>query len=418
MERKSQNNVEIDLFSADELAEYIERFFSNDKVKNLITSAKNINQGRIIYSFLGEFLTSYATATGDFSNEGIETVADNFEKHQSILERKELPKLGEASEDPKISLFKASVLPMIVEHWKEKLGKKDNLSLRDMAEISNALAFQCSNNRFMSHSFNGALLPIINEKGLDINNEMFRDEFKTLAKISQSPYKTGELMFCELSSASFGYAVRSPERLWMTIKQPELLQRNNETVGEFARRNAKAMIQDNEGFLTRSESAEVLESANKIINFYYSDAKNCISLINQKVDVPYRDSNGPIISNLINLPNKITLSLSDEDKARYRDCKLSKKEERLDKFDKFLPDLKERYPDLKSSVEAVENASFHDNLMRYGLNNFMHEGYSDGYKIPSGKIERKNLSIATFENPLDMYALRQKQLEINAESVE
>lgn len=416
MERKSDGKIEIDIFDAREMAGYIDKIFSNKGVRDLIISAKSIQAGKECYTVLGEFLTNYATATGDFSSEGIESVVSSIKQSRYILEEKQQYKAGVVEENPKVRLFKASVLPMIVEHWRKKLGKDENLSLNDMAEIANALTFQCSNNKFRTHSFNGALLENVEKNGLDIRREMFREEYQTLSKISKSPYKTGELMFCELSAVSFGYATRSPERLWMTINKHDLKQKDDETIREFARRNVESIMQNEEDNLTEDEVRKVAEDANKIINFYYVDSKCCISLIKQKVDVPYRDSNGPAISNLINLPSRVTFNLSEEDRARCKACRLLPNAERLDKFDELLPDLKERYPKLRAEIEKVETAACQEILLRYGLNNFMYEGYSDGYKVESGRVAFDDLAIATFENPIDMYATNQKRIQAEEES--
>ena len=54
----------------------------------------------------------------------------------------------------------------------------------------------------------------LKKEGLDISKEKFKEEYAILRNVGLfQPYQTGNLLFCELSKASFGYAQYAPERL-------------------------------------------------------------------------------------------------------------------------------------------------------------------------------------------------------------
>ena len=67
--------IEMINISEQEMADYISRAFSADSVKRMITEEDTLYQGEELFQKFGNILQAYASATGDLSNETIDSLA-------------------------------------------------------------------------------------------------------------------------------------------------------------------------------------------------------------------------------------------------------------------------------------------------------------------------------------------------------
>ena len=224
--------------SKEELASYIELFSKNNSFKEAVIE-ETYSATKTNCDMLSDFLVRYAISTGDLSLQSIENISKDFaEKNREMnKERENISLLEIQKQDEKRTrknrLFDSVVSERIIESYATQFGIKTPISSHNIAKIINAIAIQNGLCKFHTHSFAGALYDDVSKNGLDISREYFNEEFKSLNKLTNSPYKIGKLCYCELSQASFDYLHMSPERLWMALAGGEK-QHNGETKKEFA----------------------------------------------------------------------------------------------------------------------------------------------------------------------------------------
>ena len=93
----------------------------------------------------------------------------------------------------------------------------------------------------------------------------------------------------------------------------------------------------------------------------------------------------------------------------------------IGKICRFCVDLNRRYDNVPKPLKMQSENNFlsipviKDGLSHvisvYCLYNFAHGGYADGYEVPNGKIPAEKMSICSFDNPYDAYAIAQKTNE-------
>ena len=218
MQKIRWDKYEIEKLSKEDISSYFEMAYNNPIVKNMLNSSSSLSRATSNFQNFGNVLQAYVTATGDMSEEMVEKLATDFIKYSDKIYQ--APNHNKKMEGIQV-FFADHVLPSIMQHHMQKQGMKEPLTLEQTAVILKSIELNCANNRFHTHSFNGALLNEIQTNGFDINKELFQEEYKILRSVGMyQPYQTGNLLFCELSKASFGYAVYAPERLVSVQSHP------------------------------------------------------------------------------------------------------------------------------------------------------------------------------------------------------
>ena len=170
--------IEMTNISEQEMAAYISRAFSANSVKRMITEEDTLYHSEELFQKFGNILQAYASATGDLSNETIDSLAKDLHEHKDILRQ---PYDRNTRLEAEQIYFGKYVMPKIIENYAKKMKIEQPLSLSDSCKILAAVETSSKNNRFRTHSFNGALFPEIKKNGLDINKEMFTEEFNILS---------------------------------------------------------------------------------------------------------------------------------------------------------------------------------------------------------------------------------------------
>lgn len=404
MEKIQVDNYVINKISKEEVAEYIEQVLSSNFYEDIISKMKNRNSAISFYRDIGKILPSYISATGDLN---IATAQDILQELASIKD----------IEDKDFNLndfYSKYIIPKITRF----LGYSDKpfseMSINEMIRIENHINITSKNNRFYTHSFSGALYEKINEDGLNINNEMFIQEYDSLRKLSgDSPFKTGQLFFCELGEHSFQYATKSPERLSMILTKPinnqQTKQREDETLQEYFIRCLEEQLTHSN--LSNEDKEVIRKDGLKLINFYYGQQKSCIAVMNAD-NVGYSDTIAPLYTNMLSFKTKnIAIFRQDEEmnllymsvleslKNREFDC--------IDKLDRFREIFNSKYSNNKTLNELLEH-TFNRTVIEFCTNNVSRSGHGDGYVAKNGIIERDKISIANFKNIHDLYSVHQK----------
>lgn len=222
---------EIVSISADDMADFISRAFSSDSVRKMLKEEDSLYHAEELFQKFGNVLQAYASSTGDLYDDSIKSLAEDMQKHKDILRK---PFDNSKKLEAEQIYFGKYVMPKIIDFYCKKNNISQPLTISDTLKVMAAVENNSKNNRFKTHSFNGSLLPEIKKNGLDISNEMFKEEYRVLASANMmQPYQKGNLLFCELSKASFGYALRAPERLVMSLSRYGHEQQNDQTTNSY-----------------------------------------------------------------------------------------------------------------------------------------------------------------------------------------
>ncbi|MCL2859871.1 MAG: hypothetical protein FWF46_04800 [Oscillospiraceae bacterium] len=405
----------ITLITKEKMAEYVQRAIQSEAFKNTVINEKSIVDAKIRYTELSEYLINYATATGDLSNEGILKVIENLNESQKTPET---ISHNMYSRNEKQEKFEKYLMPIIVQKWSDKLGIKDTNTLINMIKIQKAIGLQSKNNRFYTHSFNSALLQNIDANGLNINDEMFVDEYKSLSMLNgnDSPFKTGQLFYCEMSQITFGYAIGSPERLRMGLGEYNVKQQNSETPQEYYKRCLQYKLEHPKTQLTDKQKVKILTDVEKMIDFYYGQNRSSIAIWKadegETTSIDVESSLSRHFSG-IKSDQYLLFSKDAELTAWYDNVMESLKNKdagTINRMQNFIDMFNQKYPENRYMQDFLKNSSAKI-ISDKCLNNFMYEGSGDGYVVESGIMERDKFAVATFSNPKDLYAEHQKALE-------
>lgn len=416
MEKKRIGEFEILDISAEEMADYLTRAFSRPETKDMLTSAQSLSEAERRYKTLGNILQAYASATGDLSDKTIGVFAQEMAENAELLKE---PYDNNRKLSAEQKYFGKFVMPKIVKIHAQRLGLSEPLSYADSCKVLASVEAQSKNNTFKTHSFNGALLPEIKQNGLDIGKEKFHDEFAVLRQAGMyQPYQTGNLLFCELGKSTFGYSLRAPERIVMSLSTATGQQKDNQTVGEFLHQNLSENLQQKTE-LSEAEKSQVRVAAEKIIDFYFGkEQKAAIAVVKDKGEhvtaaEKYEPRLGSQFGALLGMRIEgFCRQNKDEASVRqYQEAVAAFKEgQQLDKLEKFARDFTEKYPE--GPLKGVFETFMTKNMSEFGLNNFTYEGNSDGYRVPSGKLAPEKFAVAEFENPINVYVGHQKGMEM------
>ena len=179
MQKIKWDKYEIEKLSKEDISSYFEMAYNNPVVKNMLNDSPTLSRATSNFQNFGNVLQAYVTATGDMSEEMVEKLAKDFAEYSD--------KIYQSSNNSKIDgmqvFFADHVLPAIMQHHMQKQAMKEPLTLEQTAVILNSIELNCANNRFHTHSFNGALLNEIQTNGFDINKELFQEEYKILRSV-------------------------------------------------------------------------------------------------------------------------------------------------------------------------------------------------------------------------------------------
>lgn len=407
--------IELVDISEYEMADYISRAFSAESVKQMLRKEDTIGLSEDLFQKFGNILQAYASATGDLSDKSINSLANDLSKHKDILRQ---PYDRKTKLDGEKIYFSKYVMPKIIENYAMRMKIEQPLSLSDACKILAAVETNCKNNCFRTHSFNGALLPEIKKNGLDIHKEMFVEEFNILSSADmRQPYQKGNLLFCELSKASFGYALRAPERLFMSLHRPDSEQKKDQSTNEFLTQRLQDNLSENSN-LSSNDKQKVFTAGKKIIDFYFGEHnKSAIAFIKLKhspvsaasekykrmysLSLSYSLSNS--LSKFLDKNNDSTMK--EDYKKAVEAFKADKNTQKL--FD-FVDKFNKKYPENDILKRETEQFMI-DSMTTFALNNFSYNGNADGYIIDSGKMPRDQFALAEFDNPIDVYVQYHKK---------
>lgn len=410
MEKEFIGGIEIIRLNENDMADYFTRAFSRASTKDMLTSAPSLSSAEEYYQNFANILQAYTCATGDLSNKTIDDLSYDFAQHRDIFKQAYDTEKKITSAQKYFGEF---VMPKIIAIHSNKLNLKQPLSWKDSCCLLSSVETQSNNNKFKTHSFNGALLDEIKKNGLDINKELFKDEFSILSISGMiQPYQKGNLLFCEMSRASFGYSLRAPERLVMSLSKYGHNQQDAQPTNEFLTQSLEAKLAENEK-LNITEKANVLQAGKTMINFYFgvnnksaiAIKKDNLSYTNSSTD-KYIKSIGKACSCLLMEMSVKSFCKREEDSAMSEQYALSvadfKERNNVDKLESFVNKFNQKYPENKLLKEAYSTFMV-KNLTESCVNNFTYNGNADGYVVPGGRLATNQFALAEFQNPIDVY---------------
>lgn len=413
MEKIVCGAYEIEKLNIKDIAGYFERAFNNPVVKKMLNGSSSLSQASSNFEHFGNMLQGYVTATGDLSETMIETLANDFEKYSHKISQP----VNTNKIDGKQIYFAEYVMPYVMSHHMNKQGLKEPLNFEQTAIVLKSTRLNCDNNQFLTHSFNGALLEDIKRDGLDIHKEKFKEEYDTLRSVGLfQPYQTGNLLFCELSKASFGYAQYAPERLVYSLGGNISSHDESHTISEHFTESFKNHLQSKN--LSPEQYSKVFAAGKKMIDFYFGkDIKSAIA---------FKESNERVYTEENNYAHReLKYALTDWQLASKieRQCQSQDLQELNDKFKKAVNDIKStgsykkmdafitefnlHFPDDKTFQTILKNATIKA-VTNDCLNNFTYNGCADGYRIEGGKLGVDKFSVAVIPNPIEQYVQNER----------
>lgn len=418
------NNTNITILKNEDIAGYIKKIYASEEMRKITTDGKSFDNVKNNSSMLSQFLVQYAISTGDLGAKSITNISKKFlqrnEDYIKLLNSNCEDKTGKS---PKQVLFEDIVVPEITNYWSQKMGMREPLKISDLSKIASIVGLQCKNNKFRTHSFNTAILQEVEENGLDISKELFKDELKALMPIGNQPFKTGVLNTCELSDVSFGYASVVPERVKNILSDgSHKKQEIDETTKEYLTR----CVDENLGKspnLSFNQKEKIKKDSEKIIDFYYGHQSASIAVIkqNESIEANLPNYNINIAQSIGTYRTKPTTSrMFYKFPKEYKEelieiSKMRDSREIIAQLDDVINRFRLTNPEQEDSINDLISYAFGDAICRNALNNFLYIN-GNGYDIEGGKIDRSEFAIATYQDPAKMfsyYKSMQKKLQTN-----
>lgn len=435
VERRLENLVYNDL-TTDDVADYFGAAFNSDKMQKIIAEASSLSKAGGYYKEAARMLLGYLEATGDTSSQGWGKILDDFALYKDEALKGYDNKTGT---EAWAKCFGAYVMPEILRF---QLKKQNLDGLDEEQKLTKALEatfLQGMTTKFYTHAFNGALGDDIKRDGLDISKEKFVEEYALFQKYGlQQVYKKGVLCVADMTPKGLEYALGVPERLNNTLNHCGAERQNNETRREFLLR-ALAGTLERKTELSPNEATSLQQAGRRMIDFYTSksgrqasiafikngafqpDAENLVQFrqkANQAVKMTFQKGVSRYAAELKRLIHddeglktqltEIAQSQAGDDKLMGKICRFCVELNR--RYDNVPKPLKMQSDDNFLSVPMVKDGLSHV-ISEHCLYNFAHGGYADGYEVPNGKISAEKMSICSFDNPYDAYAIVQKTNE-------
>ena len=416
MQKIRWDKYEIEKLSKEDISSYFEMAYNNPVVKDMLNNSSSLSRATSNFQYFGNILQAYVTATGDMSEEMVEKLATDFIKYSDKIYQ--APKRNQKMEGMQV-FFADHVLPSIMQHHMQKQNMKEPLSWEQTALVLKSIGLNCANNRFHTHSFNGALLDEIRTNGFDIKKELFQEEYETLRKVGlYQPYQTGNLLFCELSKASFGYALYAPERLVYSLGGDAYSHKEPYSANEhFTEKFQEHLAAKN---LSPEEYRKAYSAGKKMLDFYFREnQKSVIAFKSVSTDVITKESDfthSELRYALTDytLKTKIDRICTNDNHPELQKqfteaVEEIKQSNKYEKMDVFIAEFQKLYPDNKMFQEIYPNAVVMA-VTKGCLNNFVHNGNADGYKEYSGKLGTDKFSLSVIPNPVDQYVRNAKMM--------
>lgn len=384
-----------------DIVDAIESIFNSSKINELVEVAQGNNVSQdVAINNVAELLMHYVCSTGDKSESKLNNIMQDCIDNIELLNNRTYIGITYPV-NKKQKLFEKTVYQHIEKYWRKKLNISGN-SLEDIEKITTAVTTQCFNNKFRTHSFNGALVDIVEKEGLDISREMFAEEYRILSKISKTPYSKGELYFCELGAGTFGYMHRSPERFWLTL-DGGLKRGENEDVKDYAIRNFEELLRKHQPNLTKEEFVQIYNAGIKMINFYCSSPEVGVAVIKLSENITDDcDTSSWIVLKIKTLLSRIPLKQKIKLPKDFETAlnKIPNNKEGLIQLSSMLNQYQQIDEELKNVIEETKVKTMQIVMEESSLNNFSYEGNVDGYRVVGGKLARKDFGLAIVVDPV------------------
>lgn len=415
MKKEKINGFDITIFSKENVARMIERIYANDSLRNYIYSFNDYVIAKRVSSQIAEFIVQYAFLTGDFSDKIINEIVGQYKKEYCSHIRFMQEGWKNNRQFKKMSkhiLFEKVVVPSLNNYWMERLGISRPLSLVDSNKILRAIATSANNNHFYTHSFNSAILPSVEENGLDISCELYRRELKEFEPFGHQVFSTGKLYEIEFSDSSFSYADIVPERIRNTYQAAQVERKENESLSDYLCRCIEYKVNNSGYNIDEKTKNRIIEDNKKVARFYYGHNKNSIAIIKKNDSVFYTDYN--FSKNLINsmtvyLTSEYTYDVPAEMRLGYQE-----KQELVKMFNGEYKNFDEgSLKRIDDKLEEISRLSEKGKTLARNMKTFAY-GYvlgmdcmfhfttsnGDGYPISDGRLDRKQFAIATYISPV------------------
>lgn len=381
--------------SNEEMASYLNMIFNSSELKNAYCQhPKSTNS---IFQDIGNILAKYYISTGD----------NSFESAKKILDAYLLKFESEEQ------FFQDFLMPTIEEKVAQNLSMNPKeLTLQDRVSIQEYVYARNKNNHFYTHCFPGALLEEVSTNGLDISRELFKDEYNTLATCFRTSFKTGELNYCELSSASLSYATRGmPERVNYSIGGVEK-KSDNESLHDAYSRSLDENLQReyDQGHIDEETMKKMKQAGTKIIDFYAKGTSG-IAVFRKSTQEKNKDGfiNKILIKDFSYFGKELKgTCLSDIiDKGRKKAAE--NPEQTFEIYENMFKEIIQIFPEARKGISEFVNRTLAHNMSIFAISNYMHGGFADGYYVASGKMSPNEFAIVSFETPSEVVARSQMQ---------
>lgn len=376
------------------MADYLTSVYENELVKKIISGAQSEGLASLYFQKLGNSLAKYYISTGDNTLEGINNVCNLF--MQTYLNQ----------------TFDDQFMEFIISKCAKDKGIKHNPTVGEKAEIVNLVASRNINNSFYTHCFPGSLYSTVKQNGLDISNEMFKDELELLEKYFKTGFKTGKLCYCELSEASLSYATQNvPERVKFALGGSILFTKENKTESFLfsLRNNLIRLLQV--GTLRKDDFYKVYEAGKKLIEFYCTNSQSAIAVF-RKNNAIRKDYSISLFKTL-NIDSNLRGTIIEK---KLREIALACQNNPQNTsiiLEDGLRELENISPELKSIAEKILNDDLIFQMKNRAVRNYMHGGYADGYEIESGKLSSADFAITLCPCPIDLWNEEHKNINDN-----
>lgn len=367
-----------------EMSNYLNMTFNSEIFQKIISSCRNYSSANDVFAKLGNALAKYYISTMDNSIEGISLVCNLFVKE--YLNNR----------------FDELFMDLLIDRCSQMSGLDREPTISEKVTIVEQISNRNLQNMFYTHCFPGALYEIVSTNGLDISNELFKDELSLLEKHFKTAYKVGKLCYCEFSSASLSYATYNvPERINFAlggITREEGSNKYEWYLNSF-KNNLSLLLKERK--ITQNEFLVMFEAGKRIIDFYCLNQNSCIAVFRNPIsdNAPKRT----ILFNNIHVDNKLRGTfIGNKISELIKRCQLEP-----DKISTILAqgvlELEAISPELKDIFIEILNSSLREYLLSVGIKNYLHGGFADGYEISSGKLSTSEFSIVRCKCPTDLW---------------
>ena len=369
------------LEDATKMARYLERAFSPPKFNAMFGS--NYKKNEEAYRDIGEAIAQYAIATGDLSDEGLET----------LLEIKEL-------------------MPSILHYYKTKAHQNNNMEdvVEYLEKSLETMRRNCENG-FYAHVFNGAFIDSIEKHGLDIEKEYFQkqhdDMFKVLQDVlgRESPRTfTGDLFVAPLLELGslLSFCQMSPERFSCVFLNYKSVEKTaNETKEQHFKKCFDIRLGQIKEKISDDKYEMIKKTGTEMCEFYGRPQFSGIAII-PKDKVKDREKKPAPKAEIPDLKNKILEVIDNEYLEVYDNMnpKQIKQIERLrDEFChcretnyKLVKELCAQNPLMQKAVSPLISCAFMDAGKE--LVEFTQQVTDSSIAVCDGKINREDFAIA------------------------